>query len=143
MSNSTITISLVRWMKFSSWRSKRCSREQFQHLRSPDLIREDIGLALNIAAERVDVQVMIRLLLALVEANARTSAIESWTCRPSCSEAGLADEAIAYCGDDATRVPLAQRTILPRDLGKTTIRLGFGYFDRLSTKGLTIRAGFL
>ena len=111
-------------------------REQFQHLRSPDLIREDIGLALNIAAERVDVRVMIRLLLALVEANARTSAIESVDMPSLLYEAGLADEAIAYCGDDATRVPLAQAYDLAARLGEDNDQAGLRIFRSIEHEGL-------
>ena len=110
-------------------------REQFHHLRSPDLIREDIGLALNIAGERVDVPVMIRLLLALVEANARTSAIESVDMPSLLYEAGLADEAIAYCGDDATRVPLSQAYNLAARLGADNNPAGLRIFRSIEHHG--------
>ena len=99
-------------------------REQFQRLRSPSLIREDIGLALNTAAQRVDVQGMIRLLLALMEAHARTSALESVDMPSLLYEAGLVDEAIAYCGDDATRIPVAQAYRLAARLGEENDQAG-------------------
>ena len=111
-------------------------REQFQQLRSPDLIHEDIGLALNIAAERVDVQAMIRLLLALAEANARTSALEYVDIPSLLYEAGLAAEAIAYCSYDATRVPLAQAYDLAAKLGENNNQAGLRIFRSIEHEGL-------
>ena len=68
-------------------------REQYQELRSPDLIREDIQLALGIAAERANVVVMIRLLLALVELEARSASLETVDMPRLLYEAGLIHEA--------------------------------------------------
>ena len=110
-------------------------REQYQHLRSPDLIREDIGLALIIAADRVDVLVMIRLLLALVEVDARTSALESVDMPSLLYEAGLADEAVAYCGGDTTRVPLAQAYGLAARLGNENDPAGLRIFRSIEHEG--------
>ena len=103
-------------------------REQHVQLRSHELIREDIGLALGIAAERADVQVMIRLLLALVELDARSSALETVDMPDLLYEAGLAHEAIAYCGYDATRVPLAQAFRLAARLGEDNDPAGLRIF---------------
>ena len=110
-------------------------REQFQRLRSPDLIREDIGLALNTAAQRVDVQAMIRLLLALMEEHARTSALESVDMPNLLYEAGLVDEAIAYCGDDSTRIPLAQAYGLAARLGEENDQAGLRIFRSIEHEG--------
>ena len=110
-------------------------REQFQRFRSPDLIRDDIALALNIAAQRVDVQVMIRLLLALMEVHARTSALESVDVPNLLYEAGLVDEAIAYCGDDSTRIPLAQAYGLAAKLGEENDQAGLRIFRSIEHEG--------
>ena len=110
-------------------------REQYQRFRSPDLIREDIGLALNIAAQRVDVLVMIRLLLALVEVDARTSALGSVDMPGLLYEAGLPDEAIAYCGDDAARVPVAQAYGLAARLGEVNDPAGLRIFRSIEHEG--------
>ena len=110
-------------------------REQFQRLRSPDLIREDIGLALNTAAQRVDVQAMIQLLLALMEERARTSALEAVDMPNLLHEAGLVDEAIAYCGGDSTRLPLAQTYGLAARLGEENDQAGLRIFRSIEHEG--------
>ncbi len=110
-------------------------REQHEQLRSPDLIHEDIGLALGVAAERADVRVMIRLLLALVELDARSSALEAVDMPGLLYEAGLAHEAIAYCGDDATRVPLAQAYNLAARLGADNDPAGLRIFRSIEHEG--------
>ena len=112
-------------------------REQHEQLRSPDLIREDIGIALGVAAERADVQVMIRLMLALVELNSRSSALETMDIPDLLYEAGLAHEAIAYCGDDTTRVPLAQAYSLAARLGENNDPAGLRIFRSIEHQGLT------
>ena len=112
-------------------------REQHEQLRSPDLIREDIGFALGVAAERADVPVMIRLLLALVELDARSSALETMDMPDLLYEAGLAHEAIAYCGDDATRVPLAQAYSLAARLGEDNDLAGLRIFRSIEHQGPT------
>ena len=110
-------------------------REQHKQLRSPDLIHEDIGLALGIAGERADVQVMIRLLLALVELDARSSALETVDMLDLLYEAGLAHEAIAYCDGDATRVPLSQAYNLAARLGADNDPAGLRIFRSIEHHG--------
>ncbi len=89
-------------------------REQYRRLRSPDLIRRDIGLALEAAACHADVVAMLSLLLALVEVDERAAALENVDMPGLLYEAGLTDEAVAYCGTDTRRVPLAQAYGLAR-----------------------------
>ena len=71
-------------------------REQYRQLRAPGLIRDDIALALDVAAECADVLAIIRLLLALTEVNERTSALENVNMPALLYEAGRVDEAIAF-----------------------------------------------
>ena len=110
-------------------------REQYQRLRSPHLIREDIGLALAIAADRADVLAMLRLLLALVETTERASALESVDMPGLLHEAGLTDEALAYCGGDTPRIPLAQAYDLAARLGAENNPAGGRLFNAIEHHG--------
>ena len=111
-------------------------REQYRQLRSPGLIRDDIALALDVAAERADVLAIIRLLLALTEVNERASALESVDMPALLYEAGLVDEAIAYCGGGETLdVPLAQAYALAASLGEANEPAGRRLFDLLEHHG--------
>ena len=83
-------------------------RDQYRQFRSHGLIRDDLALALDVAAARADVLAIVRLLLALTEVNQRTLALESINMPALLYEAGLVNEAIAYCGGDTLTVPLAQ-----------------------------------
>ena len=112
-------------------------REQFRQLRSPGLIRDDIALALDVAAERADVLAIIRLLLALTEVNERASALESVDMPALLYEAGLVDEAIAYCGGgERLDVPLAQAYALAASLGEANEPAGRRLFDLIEHNGL-------
>ena len=112
-------------------------REQYRQLRSPGLIRDDIALALDVAAERADVLAIIRLLLALAEVNERASALESVDMPALLYEAGLVDEAIAYCGGGETLdVPLAQAYGLAASLGEANEPAGRRLFDLIEHNGL-------
>ena len=71
----------------------------------PGLIGDDISLALDVAAARADVLAIVRLLLALTEVNARASALESINLPALLNQAGLVNEAVAYCGGDITDRP--------------------------------------
>ena len=111
-------------------------REQCQRLRSPHLIREDIVLALDIAAGRGDVLVMLRLVLSLVELTQRTSLLESIDMPGLLYSAGLADEAVAWCGGDTRRVPLAHAYELAAKLDADNDPAGRRIFDLMEHDGL-------
>ena len=111
-------------------------REQYQRLRSPHLIREDIVLALDIAAGRGDVLAMLRLLLALVELTQRTSFLENVDMPGLLYSAGLADEAVAWCGGDTRRVPLAHAYELAARLDAAGNPAGRRIFDLTEHDGL-------
>ena len=111
-------------------------REQYAQLRSPHLIREDIALALTSAADRADVLAMLRLLLALVEVNERSAALEYVDMPGLLHSAGLIEEAIAYCGTETRRVPLAQAYGLAERLGSTNDARGRQIFDLIEHDGL-------
>ena len=111
-------------------------REQYRQLRSADLIREDIGLALRVAADRADVMAMFRLLLALAEVTQRTSALENVDMPGLLNRAGLTHQAIAWCGADVPRVPLAQAFDMAARLGRADDPAGRVMFDRIEHYGI-------
>ena len=111
-------------------------REQFHQFRSPGLIRDDISLALDVAAARADVLAIVRLLLALTEVNARASALETIDMPALLYEVGLVDQAIAYCGEDSLNVPLAQAYDLAATLGEANEPAGRRLFDLIEHNGV-------
>ena len=111
-------------------------RDQYRRLRSPALIREDISLALGVAAERTDVSTMLRLHLALVEADQRTSMLENIDMPSLLFGAGLIDEAIAWCGEETRRVPLAHAYELTTRLGTAGDPAGRQIFDLIEHDGM-------
>ena len=111
-------------------------REQYRQFRSPGLIRDDIAIALDVAAARADVLAIVRLLLALTEVNERTLALESINMPALLYEAGLVNEAIAYCGGDTLNVPLAQAYALSATLGVANEPAGRRLFDMIEHNGL-------
>ena len=104
-------------------------REQYRQLRSPELIREDICLAMKVAGNRGDVQILVRLLLALVEADERSSALEDVDVPRALCDAGFVDEAIAWCGEETRRVPRAYAYGLAARLGAAGDPAGRRLFD--------------
>lgn len=111
-------------------------RDQWRLLRSPDLVREDITLALRTAAERADVRSMVRLLLALAETDERNSALEDVDVPGLLYDAGLTDEAIAWSGGEMRRVPLAHAYGLAASLGKSGDPAGRRIFDQIEHEGM-------
>ena len=114
-------------------------RDQFRRLRSPELIRQDITLALDVAAVRSDVLAMVRLLLALVEVTQRASAIGNVNLPILLYEAGLAKEAITWCGDDNLQVPLAHAYELAEKMGKVGDSEGRRIFEAIEHNGIVDR----
>ena len=110
-------------------------REQYRQLRAPGLIRDDIALALDVAAECADVLAIVRLLLALTEVNERTSALENVNMPALLYEAGRVDEAIAFCGGETLDVPLAQAYDLAAILGEASEPAGRRLFDLIEHHG--------
>ena len=104
-------------------------RDQYRQLRSPELIREDISLAMKVAANRADVLILVRLLLALVEADERSAALEDVDMPHALYDAGFVDEAIAWCGEETRRVPLAYAYRLAARLGAAADPAGRRLFD--------------
>ena len=115
---------------------QRTFREQYRRMRSPALIREDISLALNAAADNADVLIMVRLVLALLEMDERTVALESVNMPGLLYEAGLIDEAIAYCGVEIRHVPLAHVYDFAATLGAVNHPEGRRLFDLFEHNGL-------
>ena len=115
---------------------QRSFREQSRQLRSPELIRSDITLALGVAAERADVVAMLRLLLALIEMTERTSNLEDVDVPGLLFDAGLVDEAISYCGGESRRVPLAHAYDLAARLGLADDPAGKRIFDLIEHDGI-------
>ena len=110
-------------------------REQYRQLRSPALIREDIRLALGIAAERADVLATFRLLLSLWELSIWTSSLDSVDMPSLLYETGLGHEAIAYCSGDDTRAPLEQVFSLAARLGADNDPAGLRIFRSIEHEG--------
>ena len=110
-------------------------REQYRRLRSPALIREDITLALGVAADHANVRIMLRLLLALVEVGERTVALESVNMPELLYESGLIDEAISYCAVENQHVPLAHVYDLAARLGAENNSAGRQLFDSVEHHG--------
>ena len=111
-------------------------RDQYRRFRSPGLIREDIALALGVAAGRADVLAMLRLHLALVEVDQRTTMLENVDMPGLLFDAGLIGEAIAWCGEDARGVSLAQAYNLATRLGAAGDPAGRQLFDRIEHGGM-------
>lgn len=111
-------------------------REQYQRRRSPDLIRDDIGHALAIAADREDILVMVRLLLALVEVGQRTSYLEEVDMAGLLYTVGLHDEAVAWCGSDARRVSPIDALGLATKLQRAGNPAGRSIFDLIGNESV-------
>lgn len=110
-------------------------REQYFRLRSPDLIREDIGLALSVAAGRADVLAMFRLLLAHIEVMERTLALDDVDMPGVLHAAGLVDEAISWCSGHGRRVSMSQVYALAARLGWAGDPTGRRLFEMIEHKG--------
>ena len=112
-------------------------REQYQRMRSPELIREDIRLALDAASRNGDVLVMLRLTLALAETMERSAALSDVDIAGVLYDVGMVDEAIAWCGVEAPRVPLSQAYELAARLGSSGDPGGRRLFDLIEHIGFS------
>ena len=111
-------------------------REQFRSLRSPDLIRNDIELAMRVGANRADVLKMIKLYFSIVEADERASKLEYINLPELLFNVGLIDEAISWCGEETRHVRLDQAYVLTYRLGKESHPAGRRIFDLIEHEGL-------
>lgn len=116
--------------------SQQRFREQCSRLRSSDLIRSDIALALDVAAGRADEGALLRNALALVELAERTLALEDIDMPALLFDVDLVDEAIAYCGGESRRVPLAHAYNLAARLADRGDASGRRIFDAVQHDGL-------
>jgi hypothetical protein len=105
-------------------------REQARGLRSPELIRADIGSVLHTCADRCDVSGMLSMVLAVAELHERESLLEDVDLPGVLYDAGLIDEAIDACGGDlARRIPLGYAYRLAERLGRDGRPEGRRIFD--------------
>ena len=111
-------------------------REQFRAMRPPNLIREDIEIALGVAADNADVLTMIKLFLAMFETTQAAAALESVDVPGLLFDSGLVDEAISYCGEDARHVPIAHVYSLAAKLGRDRNPAGRRLYDAVSHSGI-------
>ncbi len=111
-------------------------REQFRSFRSPDLIRNDIQLAMRVGASRADVVTMIKLYFAIVETDERVAMLENISMPEILFDVGLINEAISWCGEETRRVPLDQAYDLTYRLGKVGHPAGRRIFDLIEHEGL-------
>ena len=116
-------------------------REQYGRLRSPDLIREDIGLALSVAAGRANVLAVFRLLLAHIEMMQRTSALDDVDMPGVLHAAGLVDEAISWCAGHGRRVSTSHVYALAARLGWANDPAGRRLFEMIEHKGFADEDG--
>ena len=116
-------------------------REQYRRLRSPELIREDIGLALNIAAGRADVLAVFRLLLAHIEMMQRTSGLDDVDMPGVLHAAGLVDEAISWCSGHGRGVSTSHVYNLAASLGWANEPAGRRLFEMVEHKGFADEDG--
>lgn len=110
-------------------------RFQFQALRAPELISDDIAVALKTAAGRADIPALLGLVLARVELSERSRALDDVDLPAALLAAGLAKEAVAYAGEHARRVPLAQAYGLATALGQAGSPSGRELFDAIDHEG--------
>ena len=113
----------------------RTFREQFCLLRSAELIRHDIEIALNVAAEAADVLVLLRLLLCLVEVNERSRALREVDFAGLLFDVGLCEEAVS-CGGEARETQLVHAYRLAAKLSETGNPAGRRLFDVIDPVGL-------
>ena len=114
-------------------------RKQYRERRSPQLVQDDISLALDVAADRGDVLVLLRLLLALVEVGQRMLSLEDVDMPGLLYSVGLHDEAIAWCGSDARHVSLAHTYELAARLQTDGNPVGRRLFEMVEHHGFGSR----
>ena len=110
-------------------------RDQFRLLRSAELIRHDIEIALSVAAEAADVPALLRLLLCLIEVNERSRALREVDLAGLLFDVGLFGEAVSYGGESGdTRLVDAYR--LAEKLAAAGNPAGRRLFDVVDPLGL-------
>ena len=116
-------------------------RQQRYQLRSVDLIRADIESALSVAADRADVEAMLRLILALFELDERNRSLDEIDVVGLLYDVGLVEEAVSYCGD-ASGMPVAYAYQLAANLAESDDPSGRRIFDLLDPVGLVWDGNF-
>ena len=114
-------------------------RAQFRGLRSAELIRSDIGTALQVAAERQDLSNVFRLLLSLAELESRQFALREIEMPSLLYESGLVDEAISSCAGALGEVRLAHAYDLAWRLGLDGDSAGRRIFESIAHHGVDER----
>ena len=110
-------------------------RDQSRLLRSVELIRHDIEIALNVAAESADVLALLRLLLCLVEVNERSSVLREVDLAGLLFDVGLVEEAVSY-GGEAGETQLVHAYALAAKLAEAGNPAGRRLFDVTDPVGL-------
>ena len=114
--------SVLRLADPATFRAQHCG------FRSEGLIRADIEAGLMIAADRAEALVMLELILALFELDARSRALQDVDLPGLLCDVGLIEEALAYCGD-ARGIPLVHAYGLAARLARSHHSAGRRVFD--------------
>lgn len=110
-------------------------RAQHHRFRSEGLIRADIEAGLIVAADRAQALVMLKLILALFELDARSRALQDVDLPGLLCDVGLVEDALAYCGE-ARGVPLVHAYGLAARLAQSHHSAGRRIFDLTDPGGL-------
>ena len=110
-------------------------RDQFRLLRSAELVRHDIEIALSAAAERADVLALVQLLLCLVEVNERSRALAEIDLAGLLFDVGLLEEAVSY-GGEFGETRLVHAYVLAAKLAEAGNPAGRRLFDVVDPVGL-------
>lgn len=119
--------------------TQRAFRDQYQRLRSEELIREDIGVALGVAAEQQDLSSIIRLLLSLTELESRRFALRDIAMPGLLYESGLVEEAISGCAKSSDQARLSHAYDLAWRLGRDGNSAGRRIFESIAHLGVDER----
>ena len=117
-------------------------RQQIKNLRSPHLIKQDIALSAQIAAERGDVLKLLELGLSHLELNSRITSLSETGFSSLLLQTGEVAAAIAFCIDSDGK-QLHTVFDIARRLGDQGDPAGRGLFDRAEARLFAERAQLL